>query len=119
MATRARQRRDVTQTDAVQASSGNVFADLDLPDAEERQCKAQLAQHIAVLLARRRLTQAAAAALLGVDQPKVSKLLAGRLAEFSTDRLLRFLTTLDQDVEIVVRGKARRRGPGRLSVAAA
>jgi len=119
VAARRRSERVVSDPRYVEASSGNVFADLDLPDAEERLCKAHLAQHIATLLTRRRLTQAAAAALLGIDQPKVSKLLAGRLVEFSTDRLLRFLTTLDQDVEIVVRGKAHRRGPGRLSVAAA
>ena len=96
--------------DGVEAGSGNVFADLGLPDADERLCKARLAERIAQLLAARDLSQAAAAAVLGVDQPKVSKLLRGRLSEFSTDRLLRFLTALSQDVEIVVRDARRRRG---------
>jgi len=105
--------------DAVAASSGNVFADLGLPDADERLCKARLAQRIADLLTARDLSQAAAAAILGVDQPKVSKLLRGHLSEFSTDRLFRFLIALDQDVEIVVRGAKRSRGRGRLRVVAA
>lgn|SRR5574341_347263 len=96
-------------------SSGNVFADLGLPDAEDRLLKAQLAARIARIIARRKLTQGAAAKLMGVDQPKVSHLLHGRLAGFSSDRLLAWLTALGQDVDIVVRTPARRR-PGRLRV---
>ena len=67
----------------------------------------------------RRETQTKAAGVLGIDQPKVSKLLRGRLGEFSTDRLLRFLTTLDQDVDIVIKAKPRSRRRARLSVVAA
>ena len=103
----------------VTPSSGNVFADLGLPDAEEALLKSRLAQKIAVLIETRRLTQTQAAAVLGIDQPKVSKLLCGRLGEFSTDRLLRFLTTLDQDVDIVIKAKPRSRRHARLSVVAA
>lgn len=58
----------------------------------------------------------AAAALMGIDQPKVSALLNGRLASFSTDRLLRLLTALGQDIEIVVKEKASDHERGRISV---
>src|ERR671937_2220794 len=85
--------------------SGNVFADMDLPEPEEELAKAQLASHIRQIIKRRRLTQIAAASLMGIDQPKVSALLNGRLASFSSVRLMRLLTALGQDVEIVVRAK--------------
>lgn len=98
-------------------SSGNVFADLGLPGAEERLLKARLAAEIARTITAGRLTQAQAAARMGIDQPKVSHLLHGRLAGFSTERLLTWLTALGRDVEIVVRRPARRR-PGRLRVRA-
>lgn len=114
----APKRRRLTR-DPVAPSAGNVFADLGLADADALLCKARLAERIGALLAARALSQAAAAALLGIDQPKVSKLLRGRLSEFSTDRLFRFLTALDQDVEIVIRASRRARGGGRLRVAAA
>lgn len=90
-------------------SSGNVFADLDVAEPEEAFAKAQLARVIGDIIARRRLTQAQAAELLGVDQPKASALRRGQLAGFSTDRLLRFLNALDRDVEIVVKAKPRSR----------
>src|SRR5437870_5436971 len=94
----------------VEAGSGNVFADLEVPDADEALAKAQLARRICAILAKWKLTQARAAALLGVDQPKVSALLRGRLDGFSTDRLFRFLNALGQDVEIVVRARLRESG---------
>jgi predicted XRE-type DNA-binding protein len=100
----------------VTPSSGNVFADLGFTDPDEELAKAQLATHIRQVLKRRRLTQTAAAKLMGVDQPKVSALLNGRLAGFSSDRLMRLLTALGQDVEIVVKGKPRSRARGRISV---
>ncbi|HEY2158649.1 MAG TPA: helix-turn-helix transcriptional regulator [Isosphaeraceae bacterium] len=93
--------------DEVEESSGNVFADLDLPDPEEILAKAELARRICDLLAERRLTQAKAAAVLGVDQPKVSALMRGKLDGFSTDRLFRFLNALGRDVEIVIRPARR------------
>ena len=100
-------------------SSGNVFADLDYPNAEEALAKSRLAQRIVEILKRKRLTQAQAATLLGIDQPKVSKLLRGKLRKFSTDRLFRFLNALDQDAEIVVKHKPRSRRQARVSVVAA
>lgn len=103
----------------VEESSGNVFADLGYPNAEEALTKSRLAQRIAEILKRKRLTQAQAAELLGIDQPKVSKLLRGKLREFSTDRLFRFLNALDQDVEIVVKRKPRSRRQATVSVTAA
>ena len=76
--------------------------------------KAELARKISEQLTKRRLTQASAAELLNVDQPKVSALVRGRLAGFSLDRLVRFLVLLGSDVEIVV--KPRTRAPGRARV---
>ena len=100
----------------VTASSGNVFADLGFAEPEEELTKAQLASHIRQVIKRRRLTQAAAASLMGVDQPKVSALLNGRLVNFSSERLMRLLTALGQDVEIIVRAKPRNRDRGRIQV---
>ncbi len=100
----------------VTASSGNVFADIGLPEPEEELTKAQLASHIRQAIKRRRLTQVAAAAVMGVDQPKVSALLNGRLANFSSERLMRLLTALGQDVDITVRTKPRNRAHGRIRV---
>ena len=84
------------------ASSGNVFADLGLPDAEDLLAKANLALHIRRAIEVRNLTQANAADLLGIDQPKVSLIINGRLDGFSTDRLMRFLNDLGCDVQISV-----------------
>ena len=100
-------------------SSGNVFADLELPDAEERLVKASLAIEIERILTQRQLTQRAAAELLGIDQPKVSQLVRGRLAGYSTERLMGFLTTLGRDIDIVVRAAPRSRRQGRVKVVAA
>ena len=86
-------------------SSGNVFADLDLPEPEELLAKAELVRQIGAAIDERGLTQAEAAQLIGVDQPKVSALLNGRLSGFSMDRLVHFLIALDRDVQIVVRPK--------------
>lgn len=103
----------------VTQSSGNVFADLGLPQPEERLAKALLARELSRLIRTRGLTQRATAAILGIDQPKVSHVLHGRLAGFSTQRLLGFLTSLGQDVDILVRPAPRPRRRGRLRVLAA
>jgi predicted XRE-type DNA-binding protein len=100
----------------VTESSGNVFADMGLPEAEEELTKAQLASHIRQVIRRRRLTQVSAASLMGIDQPKVSALLNGRLVNFSSERLMRLLTALGQDVDITVRAKPRNRAHGRIRV---
>jgi len=105
--------------DPITRGSGNVFADLGYPDAEERQTKLRLAHAINGVIARRRLTQGAAAEKLGVNQPKVSALANYKLDGFSVERLMTFLTALDQDVEIVIKRKPRSRAGGRISVVAA
>jgi predicted XRE-type DNA-binding protein len=93
---------------AVHEGSGNVFADLVLPDPEELLVKAAAVSRISDLIRERGITQAQVATLLGIDQPKVSALLRGRLRGFSLERLLSFLIALDQDVEIVVHHKTER-----------
>jgi predicted XRE-type DNA-binding protein len=98
------------------AGSGNVFADLGLPDAPDRLARAELARKIATIIRDRSLTQAAAAAILDVDQPKVSAIVSGRLTGFSIERLMHFLTLLGQDVEIVVSSKPSLEPAGRLTV---
>jgi len=100
----------------VTPGSDNVFADLGFEEPEEELAKAQLASHIRQVIQRRRLTQVAAALLMGIDQPKVSALLNGRLASFSTDRLMRLLTTLGQDVEIVVKERRSNLDKGHIRV---
>ena len=109
----------MTPRPRITTSSGNVFADLDLPDAEERLVKATLAIEIDRILTQRKLTQRAAAAILGIDQPKVSQLVRGRLDGYSTERLMGFLTMLGRDIDIVVRPTPRSRRQGRLKVIAA
>jgi predicted XRE-type DNA-binding protein len=97
--------------------SGNVFEDLGYPRPAEALAKAELARKIAEVIAKRHLTQAAAAKLLNLDQPKVSALVRGRLAGFSLDRLVRLLVLLGSDVEIVVKPRARTAGRARVLVA--
>jgi predicted XRE-type DNA-binding protein len=97
---------------AYEIGSGNVFADLDLPDAEDRLTKAKLAHQISVLIEAAGLNQAKAAERLGIDQPKVSNLLRGRLSLFSTERLMHFLTLLDQEIILTVRPTRRGHKPG-------
>ena len=98
-------------------SSGNVFADLNLPNADDLLVKAELVAKILQETERRRLTQSQAAAILGIDQPKVSALKQGRLSGFSIERLLRFLLLLGRDVEITVKEKPKSRSAARLRVA--
>jgi predicted XRE-type DNA-binding protein len=97
--------------------SGNVFQDLGHPRPAEALAKAELARKIGTLIAKRGLTQAAAAELLKIDQPKISALVRGRLAGFSLDRLVRFLVLLGSDVQIVVKPRTRAMGRARVLVA--
>jgi predicted XRE-type DNA-binding protein len=95
-----------------EVGSGNVFADIGLPNAEEHLVKAQLVYKIDRLMRARRLKQVDAAKLFGVKQPDVSKMLRGDFRQFSVERLLRFLVALGQDVEIVVRPhRGKRKAP--------
>jgi len=86
----------------VEISSGNVYADIGLPDAEEMLVKAQLAQKIGELVQNRRLTQAAAAKLFGMTQPKVSALLRGQFRGISEAKMIECLNKLGRDVQIVI-----------------
>jgi predicted XRE-type DNA-binding protein len=99
----------------MEPGSGNVFADLGLPDAGEHLIKAGLVVKIDRTIRQRRLTQAAAAQLMGIDQSKVSAMLAGQFRGYSVERLMRFLVALGHDVEIVV--KPLKRGSAELRVA--
>ena len=104
--------------DRIVPSSGNVFADMGLPDAEELDTKVRLGAAICRIVERRKLNQTEVAAALGINQPKVSALLHYKLEGFSVERLIRFLTALGHDVEIVIRVKPRTRS-GHLAVRAA
>ncbi len=86
-----------------EVGSGNVFADIGLPNAEEHLIKAQLVYKIGRLMKERGLKQVEAAKLFGVKQPDISIMLRGDFRQFSVERLLRFLVALGQDVEIVVK----------------
>src|ERR1700731_2785713 len=86
-----------------ETGSGNVFADIGLPNAQEYLVKAQLVSKIDGLMKARGLKQVAAAKLFGVKQPDVSKMLRGDFRQFSVERLLRFLVALGQDVDIAVK----------------
>jgi predicted XRE-type DNA-binding protein len=108
-----------TRNDGVTPSSGNVFADLERPAAEEKQARVRLALAINRAFRERRLSQNRAAALLQVSQPKISALANYQLEGFSVERLMRFLNALGRDVEIVVRKKPRSRQSGRVRVTAA
>jgi len=100
----------------VTEGSGNVFADLGLPDSDELLAKAHLAGAVSDIVTGRHLTQAEAADLLGTSQPTVSNLMNGRLEGFSLERLARFLNTLDRDVDIVVKRRPRSRKAAHLRV---
>jgi predicted XRE-type DNA-binding protein len=101
----------------VHDSSGNVFADLRITNPEQYLAKSELAAKILKIVQQRGLTQAATGKLLGINQPKVSALLNGRLDGFSADRLFRFLNALGCDVRITV-SRPRARTQGRVKVMA-
>lgn len=98
--------------------TSNVFEDLGYADAGERQIKTRLAMAVNELLKDRKLKQREIATLLGVPQPKVSALKNYRLDQFSVEKLMAFLTTLNHDVEIMIRPHPKRGEPGSISVLA-
>ena len=102
----------------VVASSGNVFADLGVRNADEKQTKVRLAVAINQIIQARKLSQTAAARRLKVNQPKVSALSNYQLEGFSVERLMNFLTALDRDVDIVIRQRPGTRRGGRIVVTA-
>jgi predicted XRE-type DNA-binding protein len=107
------------ETETVDAGSGDVLVDLGFADADERKLRVQLAMRLNELVAARHLTQARAALLFGIPQPHVSELKHYKLNRFSSDRLLRFVTLLDRDVEIIIRPKAEGHASGVVSVSVA
>ena len=111
--------RNDNRENEITRGTGNVFADLGYPDATERQTKLRLAYALNQVLEQRKLSQAEAAKVLGVTQPKVSALRHYKLAGFSVERLMTLLNALDQDVEIVISRKPRSRRAARISVVAA
>ena len=113
----AAERPKPADKDDVERGSGNVFTDLGLPDAEAHLLKAQLVARIDEIIRRRGLKQVEAAKLLGLSQPDVSRLLRGDFREYSMERLLRLLTALGRDVNIVIL-ESRSERPGRLRIEA-
>ncbi|MGI9437079.1 MAG: helix-turn-helix domain-containing protein [Geminicoccaceae bacterium] len=105
-------------TEEITRGNGNVFADLGLPDADERLTKVKLAHEINRILDELRLKQTDIARLLGINQPKVSALMNFKLDGFSVERLMGFLVALDRDVEIVIRRKPKKKQKASLSVIA-
>ncbi len=100
----------------IEISSGNVFADLEMTNPEERLVKAALARKISEAIEKNGLNQSQTAHLLGIDQPKISALIRGKLAGFSTERLLKFLIALGNDVEISIKPKPASRSKAQISV---
>ena len=91
-----------TEVEDVTEGSGNIFADLGLPNADQEQTKARLTLEIARIIRDRGLTQVEAAKVLGIQQPHVSALIRNRAGSFSVGRLIDFLTALGRNVEITV-----------------
>ncbi len=100
-------------TVAIEVGSTNVYADLGYSDAAEMQRKASLAAEIARAIKARRLTQEAAAILLGIDQAKVSKITRGQFRGVSEAKLLELVAKLGRDVKIII-GKTKRQGSGKI-----
>lgn len=115
----AKQHAKASKAETIVRGSGNVFADLNLPDAEERQTKLRLAYALNAVIDAQRLTQGMAAVRLGLNQPKVSALRNYKLEGFSVERLMTLLNALDRDIEIVIRKKPKSRPAARISVVAA
>jgi len=99
--------KEAEMTPNIEISSGNIYADLEMPDAETMQLKAQLASKITDIIKHKRMTQTEAARLLGMTQPKLSHLLRGQFRGISETKMLECLTLLGRDVQIVI-GKSRR-----------
>jgi len=99
----------------VEVGSGNIFADLGLPNADTHFLKAQIVSEIYRIINERKLTQAQAGKLMGITKPEVSRMFKGRFREYSVDRLMGFLTSFDRDVEIVVKPHKKAGKVGRIT----
>ena len=93
----------------VEVGCGSVYADLGLKNQDEMETKADLVIEIGKAIKKKKLTQAHAAEIIGISQPKISELLKGRFRGYSVERLIHFLNELGQDVDIVVKTKPRNR----------
>jgi len=104
--------RQKIPTEDREKSSGNVFTDIGVPEAEEYLAKTKLAYQINRLIADKGLKQIEAAKLLDIDQPKISALACGRLSGFSMERLFKFLAILNQDIVIMIKPHDQRQKRG-------
>lgn len=102
---------------SIRRGTKNVFADLGFPDAETHLLKAELMSRVQDILEERRLTQTEAAKITGVSQPDLSRMLKGRFRDVSVERIIRMLTKLGCEVDIVVKRANRRFAPIRLEPA--
>jgi predicted XRE-type DNA-binding protein len=111
----------MSKSEVIRRGGKNIFADLDFPNAESHLLKAELMGRVQDLVAERRLTQAQTAEITGVSQPDLSRMLRGRFRDVSIERLMRMLTKLGCDVDIVVKPQRRKRAfkPIRLEAASA
>lgn len=109
-------RKSTASTASIEKTSGNVYADLGYPDGQSMLIKAQLVAKIAEIIKARSLTQTAAAARLGLTQPKLSAILKGRFRSVSERRLLDCLIGLGHDVRIVISPVPKNRPQGNLTV---
>ena len=98
----------------VGVGGGNIFADLDLPDAGPHFLKAQIVAEIYRLAGAKKLTQTQVGKRLGISQPEVSRMFKGHFREYSVERLMQFLTGFDRDIEIVVRQRRKSGKAGRI-----
>ena len=96
--------------DRIEPSSGNVFVDLGVASPEEHKLKAELVRKLAEVMKARGLNQTETAKLAGISQPDLSKILRGRFRDVSVARVMRALTLLDSEIEIVVRNDGREIG---------
>jgi predicted XRE-type DNA-binding protein len=114
------QKGEALSEDIIYEDGGeNVFVDIGVSDPEDSLLRAKLARKIAVVIQKKGLSQTQIAKILGVDQPKVSKLVRGRISGFTSDRLLRFLTALGCDVRIEIKERRSNRRRGKVVIAAA
>ena len=105
----------MTRKVKVEVGSGNIFADLGLPDADSHFLKAQIVSEIYRLTHERKLTQAEAGKRMSISQPEVSRMFKGNFREYSIDRLMGFLTSFDRDIEIVVKPHKKSGKVGRIT----
>jgi predicted XRE-type DNA-binding protein len=92
----------------IQRGTANVFADLAFPDADTHLLKAQLVSQVQDIMAERKLNQTAAARIMGVSQPDISRMLKGQFRDVSVERIMRMLTKLGCQVDIVVKPQGRK-----------